>query len=81
MLGRLHYVRATAEETEKVCRSNYSDNRWTPSQQGRSAYSANEQFRNGHYYASPNMRRGIEMLAKDNLNHRYVRNLYKVWET
>jgi hypothetical protein len=32
MLGRLHYVRATAEEAEKVCRSNHSDNRWTPSQ-------------------------------------------------
>ena len=56
LLGRLHYVRATAEEAEtekKVCRSNHSDNRWTPSQQGRLAwfndhtaggYSAYEQF-------------------------------------
>ena len=56
------YVRETVEEAEKVSRSNHSDNRWTPSQRGRSAwfndhtaggYSAYEQFRNGHYYSMP----------------------------
>ena len=31
-LGRLHYVRATAEETALTCNSRHSDNRWKPSQ-------------------------------------------------
>ena len=61
-LGRLHYVRATREEAASVCKSHHSDNRWAPSQRGRSSwfndhtatgYTTFEQFRNGHYYTMP----------------------------
>jgi hypothetical protein len=37
-LGRLHYVRATREEAASVSKSHHSDNRWTPSQRGRSSW-------------------------------------------
>ena len=61
-LGRLHYVRATREEAASVSKSHHSDNRWTPSQRGRSSwfndhtaegYTTFEQFRNGQYYSMP----------------------------
>jgi hypothetical protein len=68
ILGRLHYVRATAEEAEtekKVCRSNHSDNRWTPSQQGRSAW-FNDHTAGGYYMNNSGMDiihlRGFEIL-------------------
>jgi hypothetical protein len=37
-LGRLHYVRATREEVASLCKSHHSDNRWAPSQRGRSSW-------------------------------------------
>ena len=37
-LGRLHYVRATREEAASVSKSHHSNNRWAPSQQGRSSW-------------------------------------------
>ena len=62
ILGRLHYMRAAREESAGVCRSHQRDNRWAPSQRGRSTwfndhtaegYAIYEQFRNGHYYSKP----------------------------
>jgi len=56
-LRRLHYVRATAAEAVHVCNANHSENRWRPSQNGRSSwysehipegYATFEQFRNGY---------------------------------
>ena len=61
-LGRLHYVRATREEAASVSKSHHSNNRWAPSQRGRSSwfnnhtaegYTTFEQFWNGHYYRMP----------------------------
>ena len=34
-LGRLHHVRETAEEAARTCKTHYSNNRWKPSQKGR----------------------------------------------
>ncbi len=62
ILGQLHYVCATAKEAYDTCRSQHSDNRWTPNQQGWSSwfnahtsegYLMFEQFRNGYYYHMP----------------------------
>ena len=61
-LRRLHYVRATAAEAEHVCNANHSENRWRPSQNGRSSwysehipegYATFEQFRNGYDFRVP----------------------------
>ena len=61
-LGRLHYVRATAEEARDVCRANHSDNRWNPNKTGYSGwysqhapegYGCFEQFRRGYDYNIP----------------------------
>ena len=61
-LRRLHYVIATAAEAEHVCNANHSENRWRPSQNGRSSwYSAHipegyatfEQFVNGYDFRVP----------------------------
>ena len=61
-LRRLHYVRATAAEAVHVCNANISENRWRPSQNGRSSwysehipegYATFEQFRNGYDFRVP----------------------------
>ena len=61
-LGRLHYVRGTAEEAAHTCKSNHSDYRYKPSQRGGSSwYSAHtpegyatfQQFQNGYDFCMP----------------------------
>jgi hypothetical protein len=57
-LGRLHYVRVTREEAARVSKSHHSDNRWTPSQRGRSSWFNDHTAEgcttlNGHYYSMP----------------------------
>ena len=61
-LRRLHYVRATAAEAAHVYNANHSENRWRPSQNGRSSwysehipegYATFEQFRNGYDFRVP----------------------------
>ena len=56
-LGRLHYVRSTAEEAAHTCRRSHSAHRWRANQIGRATwfsehvpegYATFEQFRNGH---------------------------------
>ena len=61
-LGRLHYVRATAQEAAATCKANHSNNRWDPWCQGGSSwyqghvpegYGTFEQFRNGNDFCMP----------------------------
>ena len=56
-LGRLHYVRSTADEAAHTCRRSHSAHRWRANQIGRATwfsehvpegYATFEQFRNGH---------------------------------
>ena len=61
-LGRMHYVRGTAEEAAYTCRSNHSDYRYKPSERGGPSwyaehtpegYSSFQQFQNGHAFCMP----------------------------
>ena len=61
-LGRMHYVRGTAEEAAYTCRTNHSDYRYKPSERrGPSWYAEHtpdgyatfQQFQNGHTFCMP----------------------------
>ena len=61
-LGRMHYVRGTAEEAAYTCRSNHSDHRYKPSERGglswynehtQEGYRSFQQFKNGHDFCMP----------------------------
>ena len=61
-LGRMHYVRGTAEEAAHTCRTNHSDYRYKPSERGGPSwyaehtpdgYATFQQFQNGHTFCMP----------------------------
>ena len=61
-LGRMHYVRGSAEEAAYTCRCNHSDYRYKPSERGGPSwyqehtpegYSTFQQFQNGHAFCMP----------------------------